>query len=294
MNAPSIPTPASRTQRLFVSAAKQLTSLPRLPKAPSQESLDLDIQVSPEELRQQAREHQERMKHEQLADGVPEHEHSLREAQAQSSSLRTPAPRRSDTMSSIASTASTATSSSTFAVSYSSAPLQVLHDNLHARLRLFFSQKLVGRRIRISIYLVPASLDTSPDSAEVCIAKGTLITESGGVFKSSITVPWNGDDPHRRQLRVRAELLSEVEDETIDNEAALKAVMARSDEASVGLSHARTKIRVISDIDDTIKLTHVLAGIKSVVRNVFTRPHTELVVPGMQEWYWSLYEKGVS
>jgi phosphatidate phosphatase APP1 len=278
-----------------VSAAKQLTSLPRLPKAPSQESLDLDIQVSKEELRQQEKEHQERMKHEQLADGVPEHEHPLEQAHGQPSTSKTsPTPRRTDTMTSIASTASIATTSSSFAVTYSSAPLQVLHDNLHARLRLFFSQKLVGRRIRISIYLVPAALESSPRAPEVCIAKGTLITESGGVFKSSITVPWNGEDPHRRQLRVRAELLSEVEDETIDSEAALEAVMARSDEASVGLSHAHTKIRVISDIDDTIKLTHVLAGIKSVVRNVFTRPHDELVVPGMQQWYWTLYEKGVS
>lgn len=294
---PPLPLPASRTQKLFVSAAKQLTSLPRLPKAPSQESLELDIEVSKEELQRQEEEHQERIKHEQLADGAPEHVHPLRQAQGQSTIADTLRPRRSDTMSSIASIASTTTTSSSFAVAYSSAPLQVLHDNLHARLRLFFSQKLVGRRIRVSIYLQPAtreaSISPSP-SSEVCIAKGTLITEAGGVFKSSITVPWTGEDPHRRQLRVRTELLSETDEETIYDQQTLETVLARSDEASVGLSHAHTKIRVISDIDDTIKLTHVLAGIKSIVRNVFTRPHDELVVPGMQEWYWTLYEKGAS
>lgn len=293
---PSVPT-ASRTQKLFVSAAKQLTSLPRLPKAPSQESLELDVELSKEELRQQAKDYEERIKHEQLADGAPEHSHPLRQAQGQSTIADTLKPRRSDTMASIASTASVASSASSsstsFPVAYSSAPLQVLHDNLHARLRLFFSQKLVGRRIRVSIYLSPLTLDPSA-SSEVCIAKGTLVTEGGGVFKSSITVPWKDGDPHRRKLRVRTELLSESEEETIDDQQMLEAVMNRSDEASVGLSHAHTKIRVISDIDDTIKLTHVLAGIKAIVRNVFTRPHSELVVPGMQEWYWALYEKGAS
>lgn len=279
--------------------------MPKLPQTPSQESLDVDIQVSKEELQKQAAEHQERMKHEQLADGAPERISPLRQANGQSTVAGTFMPRRSDTLSSLSSIASSTTTATSFAVAYSSAPLQVLHDNLHARLRLFFSQKLVGRRIRVTIYLLPpaqdasstsssASLPSSNSAQELCIAKGTLVTEAGGVFKSSITVPWNGEDPRRRKLRVRTELLSEVEDETIDNEKALEAVMNRSDEASVGLSHTHTKIRVISDIDDTIKLTHVLAGIKSIVRNVFTRPHDELVVPGMQEWYWTLYEKGAS
>lgn len=246
------------------------------------------------------------MKHEQLADGASEHMRPLRQTNGQSSIADTLTPRRSDTLSSISSIASSTTTSTSFAVAYSNAPLQVLHDNLHARLRLFFSQKLVGRRIRVAVYLLPPAAERHPSSSssasqpstqndrEICIAKGTLITEAGGVFKSTITVPWNGENPHRRKLRVRTELLSEIEEETIDNEKALEAVMNRSDEASVGLSHARTKIRVISDIDDTIKLTHVLAGIKSIVRNVFTRPHDELVVPGMQEWYWTLYEKGAS
>lgn len=98
-----------------------------------------------------------------------------------------------------------------------------------------------------------------------------------------------------RKLRVRTELLSEFEEtETIDDEATLQAVMKRSDEASVGLSHAHAPVRVISDIDDTIKITHVLAGMKAIMRNVFTRPHDELVVPGMQEWYWNMHERGAS
>lgn len=299
---------ASRTQRLFVSAAKQLTSLPRLPKAPSQDSLlDPEVELPPEQVKKQEKSYQERIKHEQLADGVlPESINPLRQAaQGQATIAESFRPRRSDTVSSVASDTFSIASSSTV-VPFSSAPLHVLHDNLHTRLRFFFSQKLVGRRIRVSVYLLPlvvtasapsssstSSSSTSPAS-EVCIARGTLLTEVGGVFKSSLSVPWTGGDPRMRKVRVRTELLSDNEDETIDDQQSLEAVLNRSDEASVGLSHAHTKIRVISDIDDTIKLTHVLAGIKAIMRNVFTRPHDELVVPGMQEWYWALYEKGAS
>jgi phosphatidate phosphatase APP1 len=240
--------------------------------------------MPPEELQDQLKTYNERHKDIQ----APTTERPVTLPPPQSASTLRP-PKRQDTASSIASTSSTVSKAAKITnVTYSQANLETLHDNLNARLRLFFSQKLVGRRIRVSIFLQPQ--ESEP---EKLIAKGTLMTELGGVFKSAICVPWQNGEPAGRKLRVRTELLTDqVEEETIDDQSSLDRVMARSDEASVGVTHAHAPIRVISDIDDTIKATHVLAGIKSVFRNVFTRPHEELTVDGMQQWYRSMQEEG--
>ncbi|KAG8976945.1 hypothetical protein FRB90_008996, partial [Tulasnella sp. 427] len=42
-----------------------------------------------------------------------------------------------------------------------------------------------------------------------------------------------------------------------------------------------TKVRLISDIDDTVKRTDVLLGVKAIYRNVFVKGLSDLVVPGM-------------
>jgi hypothetical protein len=43
-------------------------------------------------------------------------------------------------------------------------------------------------------------------------------------------------------------------------------------------------VRVISDVDDTIKWTEVLKGTKTIFRNVFCREPSEIRVPGMASW----------
>ena len=276
--------PASRTQKLFVSAARQLASLPTIPKAPAYEE-SLDIELPPEEIRRQSKDYNERNKEAQLPGTHP----SLSSAAVQR--IR---PNRSNTassMDSLASVATTATTSSVrpSSVKFSNASLETLHENLHTRLRLFFSQKLDGRRIRVSVFLVPKT----PEAHEQCIAKGMLVSEVGGVFKSSITVQWTLGEGVGRRLRIRTELLTEqLAEETIDDQASLEKVMNRSDEATVTIAHAHAPIRVISDIDDTIKATHVLGGIKAVFRNVFTRPHEELTVEGMKDWYQEMHDQG--
>lgn len=316
---------ASRTQKLFVSGARQLASLPTLPKGGYSDE-PLDVELSPEELKRQTKQYNEQHKEIQSHehhDAHPLQQHGSAPSRqgTPSSSLAPPStsyaqyqvrsrnPTRQGTTSSIASNASTASTQTIGTltrpprgVDYSGASLEVLHDNLNTRLRLFFSQKLVSRRIRVSVYLDSSSSssdttsNTSERSAEQCVARGTLVTELGGVFKSTITVPWKYGDPSGRPLRIRTELLgsqaSDEGDATIDSQEAHDRVMAMSDEASISVTHAHAPIRVISDIDDTIKATHVLAGIKSVFRNVFTRPHEELAVEGMKDWYWEMYEKG--
>ena len=52
-------------------------------------------------------------------------------------------------------------------------------------------------------------------------------------------------------------------------------------------------IRVISDIDDTIKLSNVLSGARTVFHNVFVKELKDIVIPGMGEWYRKMWDKGV-
>ncbi|KAJ3784420.1 hypothetical protein GGU10DRAFT_428524 [Lentinula aff. detonsa] len=52
-------------------------------------------------------------------------------------------------------------------------------------------------------------------------------------------------------------------------------------------------VRVISDIDDTIKYSNVTGGARAVFHNVFVRELKDLVIPGMGEWYEEMWTKGV-
>ena len=52
-------------------------------------------------------------------------------------------------------------------------------------------------------------------------------------------------------------------------------------------------IRVISDIDDTIKLSNILSGARAVFYNVFVKELKDIVIPGMGEWYRRMWDKGV-
>jgi hypothetical protein len=52
-------------------------------------------------------------------------------------------------------------------------------------------------------------------------------------------------------------------------------------------------IRVISDIDDTVKRSDIVSGARVVFQNVFVREFQDNVIPGMGEWYRSMFQRGV-
>jgi len=52
-------------------------------------------------------------------------------------------------------------------------------------------------------------------------------------------------------------------------------------------------IRVISDIDDTIKLSNILSGARAVFHNVFVKELRDTVIPGMGEWYREMWSRGI-
>lgn len=52
-------------------------------------------------------------------------------------------------------------------------------------------------------------------------------------------------------------------------------------------------IRVISDIDDTVKMSGITEGARAVFHNVFVKELKDGIIPGMGEWYTNMWERGV-
>ncbi|KAF8235481.1 hypothetical protein L208DRAFT_1376490 [Tricholoma matsutake] len=59
----------------------------------------------------------------------------------------------------------------------------------------------------------------------------------------------------------------------------------------ISLTHS--PIRVISDIDDTVKLSNILLGARAVFNSVFVKDLHETIIPGMGEWYTTMWSRGV-
>jgi phosphatidate phosphatase APP1 len=52
-------------------------------------------------------------------------------------------------------------------------------------------------------------------------------------------------------------------------------------------------IRVISDIDDTVKLSGIQSGLRTMFQNVFVKDLEENLISGMGEWYTEMWRCGV-
>lgn len=68
--------------------------------------------------------------------------------------------------------------------------------------------------------------------------------------------------------------------------------------SSTSLAHTtlpltHSPIRVISDIDDTVKMSGITEGARAVFHNVFVKELKDGIIPGMGEWYTKMWERGV-
>lgn len=193
---------------------------------------------------------------------------------------------------------------------YSTAEIFRLHENLNARLQPFWSRNLPNRSLRVSIYS-KKPLDTSQtdpydsdseDKIHSPIFTRILTTDQQGNFEARIRIPWPllcvhpgalqvafGDVEEEQELFICAELLpapSPNQIITFDTcEYTTRTILP------ITLSHSR--IRLISDIDDTIKLSDIMGGARKIFHNVFVRGLEELVIHGMGDWYTRLWEQGV-
>lgn len=63
--------------------------------------------------------------------------------------------------------------------------------------------------------------------------------------------------------------------------------------ASIPIPLSHSSIRVISDIDDTVKLSGILNGARAVFHNVFVKDLRDSVIRGMGDWYTNMWKRGV-
>ncbi|KAK0540669.1 hypothetical protein OC842_000344 [Tilletia horrida] len=57
------------------------------------------------------------------------------------------------------------------------------------------------------------------------------------------------------------------------------------------LSDGGPMVRVISDVDDTVKKSHVTEGVRKIFHSVFVKPFEEVQIPGVSQWYCTLREQ---
>ncbi|KAI0642090.1 hypothetical protein C8Q79DRAFT_918503 [Trametes meyenii] len=206
--------------------------------------------------------------------------------------------------------------------------IQRWHANLEARLHPFWSSALANRTVRLSLYAGDpslyddggASLTDESASSESCgspekqpIMTRETVTAVDGSFQMKFSVPWEhmcvhpgalqiafGDPELEQDLFVVAELLAPPSPgpaTPVNSQgpprypAPLYGPVTTSTSISIPLSHA--SIRVISDIDDTVKQSGILGGARAVFHNVFVKDLRDSVIRGMGDWYTSMWKRGV-
>ncbi|KAH7335491.1 hypothetical protein B0J17DRAFT_670361 [Rhizoctonia solani] len=191
--------------------------------------------------------------------------------------------------------------------------LRQLHANLDARLQPFWSSKLDNRLVRIKLYAQPLDPLSSgrnqiKDPAPLMVT--TVKTNTQGYFSHKFSLSFEdlcthdqtlglafGDHKTDHTFYAHAELLPLV---SLSDSNGAGAEASRDIEIEDGAVRAETElpltaahVRLISDVDDTVKISEVLMGVRAIFHNVFVRHLDELVVPGMPELYSMLESRGV-
>ena len=194
--------------------------------------------------------------------------------------------------------------------------IQELHTNLEQRLMPFWSSALSNRTVRISLYVsedVVSIVQALGNEAHDCddprllpVASRRVTTAQDGSFQVKFGVPWDVllQHPDGAQVAFRdittehdffvlAELLppppppptSGIPQPVSTNDTPVSR-------AQIKIPLSYTPVRVISDIDDTIKTANILSGARAVFYTVFVQSLADIVIPGMGDWYTKMWQRG--
>ncbi|KAG5637102.1 hypothetical protein H0H81_005785, partial [Sphagnurus paluster] len=184
--------------------------------------------------------------------------------------------------------------------SLSADALRKLHANLESRLLPFWSSALSSRTVRIHLFTSPSSqaLGTNVDYGPVITQD--VVTAADGSFQARLTVPWEQLCHHPNALHIAFDSLhkehgllvsAEILPSQMNSYQIPEKPIAPPKFVEITLTHS--PIRVISDIDDTIKLSNILSGARVVFQNVFVKELHDNIIPGMGEWYSEMWRRGV-
>ncbi|KAI0794117.1 hypothetical protein C8Q74DRAFT_1193864 [Fomes fomentarius] len=215
---------------------------------------------------------------------------------------------------------------------YASSDLHRWHANLEARLHPFWSSVLSNRVVRVSLYAVdPTLFDEGRQSNESVSSEGSVSPEKqpimtrevttavDGSFQLKFSVPWErmcvhpgalqiafGGSDLEHELFVAAELLAPpspdlapppgqyaVHPNANYYQSREPRPLSVTTTASIPIPLSHSSIRVISDIDDTVKLSGILNGARAVFHNVFVKDLRDSVIRGMGDWYTNMWKRGV-
>ncbi|KAI0272707.1 hypothetical protein BC834DRAFT_817656 [Gloeopeniophorella convolvens] len=199
--------------------------------------------------------------------------------------------------------------------------IQRLHANLESRLHPFWAGVLGNRTVRVSLRPrgEPAVLQSLTQSEyallEQPLAVQGVVTDVGGAFKIRFIVPWENLCTHPRgaamafekqkiehELSIVAELMppppppnrpQAPPGEYRPRAPPSPSLITPTTVTEECVSMTYSPIRVISDIDDTVKLSGVVNGARTIFHNVFVKDLKESLIPGMGEWYNDMYHRGV-
>ncbi|KAH9893538.1 hypothetical protein C8Q73DRAFT_697378 [Cubamyces lactineus] len=202
-----------------------------------------------------------------------------------------------------------------------SSDLQRWHANLEARLHPFWSSALTNRTVRISLYARDPSLyddnnsDDSVSPEKQPIMTRETMTVVDGSFQLKFSVPWEhmcvhpgavhiafGGQDLEQDLFVVAELLAPPSPVSSATGYTTPPGPPRytqpqhspaTTSTSIAIPLSHSSIRVISDIDDTVKLSGIMAGARAVFHNVFVKDLRDSVIRGMGDWYTNMWRRGV-
>ena len=198
------------------------------------------------------------------------------------------------------------------------------HANLESRLHPFWAGVISNRVVRVSVRplfdLTEAEVNSTSSSEldifEQPLAEYEATTDADGAFKIRFVIPWESLCSHPKgtpmasfdpncehDFSVTAELMPlPLPPPSIPNTPTEPrpflppphlippAPIAKASER-VPLTYS--PVRVISDIDDTVKLSGVHCGARAVFHNVFVKDLEENLIPGMGKWYSEMWRRGV-
>ncbi|KAF9024747.1 hypothetical protein BDZ89DRAFT_1068855 [Hymenopellis radicata] len=180
--------------------------------------------------------------------------------------------------------------------------LKKFHANLESRLQPFWSSVLQNRIVSIQLFPKPLNATQDPMGYGP-IAEMYVNTGVDGSFQARFAIRWEDMCQHPGAVHIAFGQASD-EHEVLAHVKLLPVTSASNSSPSllpppplvatsarIPLTHS--PIRVISDIDDTVKHSDVLGGARTVFRNVFVKELTELVIPGMGDWYTRMFAQGV-
>jgi hypothetical protein len=192
-----------------------------------------------------------------------------------------------------------------------------LHANLERRLMPFWSSSLSNRTVRISLYISEDAISivqalgdevhSYDDPKLLPVASRKVTTAQDGSFQLNFGLPWDvlrqhpdgsrvtsGDMTIDFDFFVLAELLPPPpapSNSTAPQPIPVSDIPVSRAQIKIPLSF--TPVRVISDIDDTVKTANVLAGARAIFYTVFVQNLADIVIPGMGDWYTKMWERGV-